>query len=145
MVVVLVVIVMIGIIPVSNKQKVKITKMRTGPTNEQLKALLVDLKDKGNKNSSPILLRLANDLEKPSRQRRVVNLSRINRYTKDGETVVVPGKVLAAGELDHAVTIAAWRFSQQALDKIQKSKSKAMQISELIKGEVKGKRIRVLG
>jgi len=136
---------MIGIIPVSNKQKVKITKMRTGPTNEQLKALLVDLKDKGNKNSSPILLRLANDLEKPSRQRRVVNLSRINRYTKDGETVVVPGKVLAAGELDHAVTIAAWRFSQQALDKIQKSKSKAMQISELIKGEVKGKRIRVLG
>ena len=105
----------------------------------------MDLKDKGNKNSSPILLRLANDLEKPSRQRRVVNLSRINRYTKDGETVVVPGKVLAAGELDHAVTIAAWRFSQQALDKIQKSKSKAMQISELIKGEVKGKRIRVLG
>jgi len=119
--------------------------MRTGPSNEQLKSLLVELKGKGHKDNSPLLLRLESDLRKPTRQRRVVNLSKINRYTKDGETIVVPGKVLAAGELDHAVTIAAWKFSQQALDKIQKSKSKAIQISELIKEEVKGKRIRVFG
>ena len=119
--------------------------MRTGPTNEQLQGLLVELKDKGHKDNSPLLLRLENDLKKPTRQRRVVNLSKINRYTKDGETIVVPGKVLAAGELDHTVTIAAWKFSQQALDKIQKSKSKAIQISELMKEEIKGKKIRVFG
>ncbi|MBI2664825.1 50S ribosomal protein L18e [Candidatus Woesearchaeota archaeon] len=119
--------------------------MRTGPTNEQLQELLVELKDKGHRDSSPLLLRLQKDLSRATRQRRVVNLSRINRFTKDGETIVVPGKVLAAGELDHAVTIAAWKFSQQALDKIQKSKSKAMQISELIKEEIKGRKIRVIG
>ncbi len=119
--------------------------MRTGPTNEQLKGLLVELNVHGHRDNSPLLLRLEKDLRRSSRQRRVVNLSRINRYTKDGETVVVPGKVLSSGELDHAVTIAAWKFSQQALDKIQKSKSKAMLLSELIKDEIKGKRIRVLG
>jgi large subunit ribosomal protein L18e len=120
-------------------------KMRTGPTNEELKSLLLELKGRGHKDNSPLLLRLENDLRKSTRQRRVVNLSRINRYTKDGETIVVPGKVLSSGELDHTVTIAAWKFSQQALDKIQKSKSKAIQIPELIKEETKGKRIRVLG
>ena len=119
--------------------------MRTGPSNEQLKGLLVELNARGHSDSSPLLLRLENDLKKSTRQRRVVNLSRINRYTKDGEMVVVPGKVLASGELDHSVTIAAWKFSQQALDKIQKSKCKAMLISELISGEIKGKRIRILG
>ena len=113
--------------------------------NEQLKSLLVDLKDKGYKDKSPFFIRLAEDLGKSTRQRRVVNLSRINRYSKDGETIVVPGKVLAAGNLDHTVTIAAWKFSQQALDKIQKSKSKAIPISELITSEIKDKRVRIFG
>ncbi len=119
--------------------------MKTGPTNEQLNGLLVELNARGHSGSSPLLLRLERDLRRSARQRRIVNLSRINRYTKDGETVVVPGKVLASGELDHAVTIAAWKFSQQALDKIQKSKSRAMLISELVDGEIKGKRVRILG
>ncbi|MAG16046.1 50S ribosomal protein L18e [Candidatus Woesearchaeota archaeon] len=119
--------------------------MRTGPINEQLKSLTEDLKNKGHKDSSKLLLRLANDLRKPTRQRRVVNLSKINRYTKDGETIVVPGKVLATGELDHVVTIAAWQFSEQAIDKIEKSKSKALQISELINDDIKGKRVRIFG
>lgn len=119
--------------------------MRTGPTNEQLKSLVEDLKSRGHKDKSPLLLRLAKDLNKPTRNRRIVNLSRINRFTKDGETVVVPGKVLSAGNLDHSVTIAAWKFSQQAIDKIQKSKSKALDITELINGDIKGKRIRVFG
>ena len=119
--------------------------MRTGPKNEQLKGLVAELKGDGHKSKSPLLLRLAVDLSKPTRQRRAVNLSRINRNTKEGETVVVPGKVLASGELEHAVTIAAWKFSKQALDKIAKSKSKALQISELIKSGVKGKKIRIMG
>ena len=119
--------------------------MRTGPTNEKLKAFLEEVKDSGHKTKSAFLLRIAGDLGKSTRQRRVVNLSRISRHSKDGETVVVPGKVLASGELSHPVTIAAWKFSEQALDKIRKSKSKAMAIPELIAGGVKGKKIRVLG
>ena len=119
--------------------------MRTGPTDENLKSLLAALKAKGHGDKSAFLLRIARDLGRSTRQRRIVNLSRINRHSKDGETVVVPGKVLAAGELSHPVTIAAWKFSEQALDKIRKSKSKAIKIPELVAGELEGKRIRVLG
>ena len=91
------------------------------------------------------MVSLAKSLSKPTRQRTVVNLSKINMHTKDGETVVVPGKVLASGDLDHTVTIAAWKFSKQALDKIQKAKGKALEIPELVKEGIKGKKIRMIG
>jgi len=119
--------------------------MRTGPSNEQLKGLVTDLIDKGHKDNSKLLIRIASDLSVSTRARRPVNLSKINRFTKDGETIIVPGKVLASGELDHSVTIAAWKFSTQAIEKIQKSKSKAISIPQLISNGIKGKKIRIIG
>ena len=118
--------------------------MRTGPTNPGLRSLITELRQKAFAENINLWKRLASDLEKPTRQRRQVNLSRINRFTKDGETIVVPGKVLASGDLQRKVTIAAWQFSQQALEKIEKSNSKAISIAELIKADPKGKRIRVM-
>ena len=111
----------------------------------QLKGLVDELRFKGYDSKTPLLVRLAKDLSRSTRQRRVVNLSKINMHAKNGETVVVPGKVLASGELDHTVTIAAWKFSKQALDKIEKAKCKALELPELIKDGVKGKKIRMIG
>ncbi len=89
--------------------------------------------------------RIASDLEKPTRQRRAVNLSKINRFTKENEIIVVPGKVLSSGELNHKLTIAAWQFSQKALEKINKKNAKAMTIQELMKTNIKEKRVRIIG
>ncbi len=119
--------------------------MRTGPTNTQLVELITALKKKANSDESHLWRRIAYDLEKPSRQRREVNLSRINRYAKDNETIVVPGKVLSSGELKIRTTIAAWQFSKQAIQKISKSDSKAITIMDLLKENPKNKRIRILG
>jgi len=43
-------------------------------------------------------------------------------YRKEGETVVVPGKVLNVGELTKKVEVAAFSFSQSAEEKIKKRK-----------------------
>jgi large subunit ribosomal protein L18e len=118
--------------------------MRTGPTNPGLRRLIEELRKKAFSDNIMLWKRLASDLERPTRKRRIVNLSRINRFTKDGEMIVVPGKVLASGELHRKVTIAAWQFSRQALDKIEKSNAKAISISELMQHDPKGKRIRVM-
>jgi large subunit ribosomal protein L18e len=117
---------------------------RTGPTNPLLQGLIQELKKKSVEHGVNIWKRVANDLEKPSRKRRIVNLYKINEYTKDDETVIVPGKVLSVGDLDHAVTVAAFSFSGAALDKINK-KGKAMLINDLIKESPKGKKIRIIG
>lgn len=119
--------------------------MRTGPTNTQLVELIGALKEKSFSDKSALWGRLADDLEKPSRQRREVNLSRISRYAKDNELIVVPGKVLAAGDLNCKLTIAAWKFSKQALDKIVKANSKAITISDLIRESPKNKKIKIIG
>jgi len=118
---------------------------RTGPTNIHLKELIIELKKNSASHNSNLWNRIAEELARPTRQRRIVNLSRINRYTKENENIIVPGKVLSSGDLDHKITIAAWQFSEQALDKIRKSNSKAVLIADLVRENPKGKGIRIIG
>jgi len=89
--------------------------------------------------------RIASELSKPTRSMREVNLSRINRFTKENEFIVVPGKVLGGGELDHKVVISAMKFSGSALAKLEQSGSKIIPISEMVKGNAEGKKVRILG
>ena len=117
---------------------------RTGATNAELKALIQGLKKKSHEHEVRIWRRIAEDLARPSRQRRIVNLYKLNKYTKENETVVVPGKVLAVGELDHNLVVAAYTFSGTALEKINKI-GKAISITELMQESPKGKRIRIIG
>jgi large subunit ribosomal protein L18e len=118
---------------------------RTGPTNPVLKKLINELKKASLDQDAKIWKRVALDLEKPSRDRRVVNLSRINMHAKEDETIVVPGKVLGSGFLDHKITISAFKFSEGALEKISKIGAKAVPLAELIKESPKGKKIRIIG
>ena len=117
---------------------------RTGPTNEHLKSLIQDLKVLGNEKKSNLWKRVASDLEKPTRIRRKVNIDKINLYSKDDEVVIVPGKVLAKGDLDKKVKVAAFQFSESAKEKINK-KGKAISIKELMKENPKGSKIKLLG
>lgn len=110
-------------------------------TNLQLQGLIIELK----KNKSPIWKRVANDLSKPTRQRRIVNLTKLNRCCKENDIVIVPGKVLGTGELDHKITVAAYDFSQQAVDKLKKSNSKLYTIYDFMKANPEGKKTRIIG
>lgn len=73
-----------------------------------------------------------------------VNLSRLNRYTTEKETVIVPGKVLGSGKLEHPVVIAAFTFSDQAQSKILSAKGKCLTIPNLLETNPKGSNIRIM-
>ena len=118
---------------------------RTGPTNPVLQTLIHELKKRSIEQSVALWKRIANDLEKPTRQRRVVNLSSISRYTKENEIIVVPGKVLGAGDLSHKVTISAFQFSNGAKEKIEKVGARIVPLLELSKENPDGKGIRIIG
>lgn len=118
---------------------------RTGPTNPLLRELIIELKRRSNEQAVNLWRRIAVDLEKPTRQRRVVNLSKINRFARDDEVIIVPGKVLGSGELEHKLTISAYQISDQAKDKIQKAGAKIIPLLELSKEKPDGKGIRVIG
>lgn len=114
---------------------------RTGPTNVYLRKLIRKLK----KTKIPVWVRVAEELERPRRRRREVNISRINKYTNEGDVVVVPGKVLGYGFLDHRVVVSAWKFSKKAIEKIKEAGGEAISIEELLNRNPKGSNIKIIG
>ncbi len=113
-------------------------------TNQHLVNLIQEMKKVSNEQNVNIWRRVASDLEKATRRTRVVNLSRLDKYTKSDEVIVVPGKVLGTGELTHKLTVAAFSFSDSAREKIT-GKGQVMTLAELLKKNPKGSKIKIIG
>ncbi len=78
------------------------------------------------------------------RKKITVNVAKINRYTLEGDTVVVPGKVLSLGSLSHTVVVAAYDFSDAAIEKIKNLGGEAISIEELAERNPKGKGLKII-
>ena len=102
------------------------------------------LKKQSRESNKTIWTTVAKYLSKAQPQRVAVNLSKINRYSQKGETLIIPGKVLGTGSLDHSVTIAAFESSEKAREKIKKAKSKIFSIQEIIKKNPMGQKIKII-
>lgn len=117
---------------------------RTGPTNILARTLADELKKTARRNNAPVWEAVAEHLLKPTRRRVEVNLSKINRYAEEGEMVIVPGKVLGGGLLEKKVSIAAFSFSESALEKIKASGSRALTLAQAIRENPKGRNTRII-
>ncbi|MGI0133638.1 MAG: 50S ribosomal protein L18e [Candidatus Micrarchaeaceae archaeon] len=71
----------------------------------------------------------------PSRRRASVNLYKLNKHTKAGDNVVVPGKVLSVGAMDHKINVAAIEFSMPARSALKAADCKMMTIKEMVKAD----------
>lgn len=115
-------------------------KPKTRKTDEDLLKLIRTLKKTSNSEKVNIWKAIANNLEKPTRKQAAVNLYKINKYAKDNETIVVPGKVLGVGEISKNINIAAYRFSESANNKLKNK----MSIQELMRKNPKGNKTRIV-
>ncbi len=120
-------------------------KKQSKSTDSSLINLISLLRKKSRKSEVSIWRDVAERLSKPRRTRISVNVSRIDRYTKEGDDVLVPGKVLGAGLIRHPVKVAALSFSDQARSKITKVKGKCLSIPELMEMNPKGANIKIIG
>ena len=118
-------------------------KLRT--VNPELINLIRFLRKQSRENSAPIWLDIAERLTSPHRQRTTVNVSHLSRHTEKSETVTVPGKVLGAGTIDHAINVAALAFSAKAKEKITAAHGKCLTFVEVIKKNPKGSNIKIIG
>ncbi len=113
-------------------------------TNPNLEVTLRFLKLAANQNNAAIWDDVAEYLSRPRRKRAEVNLYKIAKLTKENETVVVPGKVLANGTLDKKVTVAAWAFSEMAKNKIEDAGGRAITLFQLVEENPKGSRVKII-
>ncbi len=117
---------------------------KEGEKNFQLRKTIKELKKASIENDAAIWKRVAEDLDKPNRDRRAVNIYKIERNAKDGETIVVPGKVLGTGELNKDVKVAAYNFSSSAYRKVKEA-GEALTLKELVDNNPEGEGVRILG
>jgi large subunit ribosomal protein L18e len=116
----------------------------TKTTNPQLIELISALRKQSKEQAAPIWADVADYLAHTRSQRVVVNLSTINRNTDKAAVVVVPGKILASGALDHTVTVASFEASAATKAKIEGAKSKYLTIQELMEKNPKGSNVKII-
>ena len=120
--------------------------MKSCKTNPQLIATIDTLKAKTRETEAAIWRDIALRLEKPKRNWAEANLSlsKLERYAQDGETIVVPGKVLAAGNISKKITVAAYDFSDAAAKAIVAAGGKTLTLEELAESNPKGTGVRIM-
>jgi large subunit ribosomal protein L18e len=114
-------------------------------TNPHLQRVVRELREVSREAGGAIWRDVADRLERSRKNWSEVNLSRLSRYAAKGEQIVVPGVVLATGEISMAITVAAFRASGAARKKIEAAGGKAVSLLELAIQNPKGSGVRIMG
>ena len=118
--------------------------MKSKVVNPQLKDLITELQRIARQRDAPIGKRAAELLSRSKRSRVIVNVAELMRNTAEGEKIVIPGKVLAAGTASHELTVAAFRFSPQAKRKLERADCRCISILDVLKENPRGTGVRLL-
>jgi len=120
------------------KSKTLIDKQLKRKLNTELVETLIKTK------KMPGWLEVARLLSKPRRKKVEINLNKIDEESKEGDTIVVPGKVLGKGEISKKIEIVAFSYSKEAERKLKEKKCKILSIKEEIKRNPKGEGIKII-
>ena len=112
--------------------------------NKRRLYLLNRLRHYSNKYDAPIWRRVRELLDRPKRRRVVVNIYKINRYTEDGDLVVVPGKVVGSGTMDHKVVVGAFDYSLNAREKLRESGCEPLLLEEFLERYPDGRGVKII-
>ena len=93
-----------------------------GPSNYYHRKLIRELW----KTKRRIWKKVSKKIASPRSNRIEANLYRINQKTKVDDVIVIPGKVLGIGELNHKLTIACLEYSNSAKKKNEQLGSKLL-------------------
>ena len=120
------------------KSKTKIERQLRKKRNQSLvETIIAAKKQKG-------WMEVAEVLARTTKKRPAINLDVIDKSSKEGETVGVPGKVLSLGEITKKVKIVALAASESALEKIKKAKCDFELLNKEIKSNPSAKGIKIL-
>lgn len=120
------------------KSKNRIEKQLKKKTNSILTETIIAAKK--NKN----WLEVSGILSTPKRKRQEFNLDKIVKEAKEGEIIIVPGKVLSLGEINKKIKISALGFSEKAREKLLKAGCEVSNILEEIKKNPQAKGVKIL-
>ena len=107
--------------------------------------MLKILKKASKENDAPIWAKVANYIQKSRSNQKIVNLTKIDHTTEDGNAVVITGKILGTGNISHKVSVSSLSISNSAAKKIIESGGEVLQFSEMIQKFPTGKGVKIIG
>jgi len=114
-------------------------------SDQNLVDLIQELKRQAHKNNARIWKDVAQRLEKPSSSWAKINVGKLSPLIENGEVILIPGKLLGMGKFDKKVTIISMKSSKSAVEKVNKSGGKFMDLDEAMSKYPKGSKIRIMG
>ena len=113
-------------------------------TKAKIDALKI-LKKASKENDAPIWAKVADYIQKSRSNQKIVNLTRIDQTTEDGNAVVITGKILGTGNISHKVSVSSFSISNSAAEKIIKSGGEILEFSKMIEKFPTGKGVKIIG
>lgn len=120
------------------KSKTKIEKQTKRKTSPGLVETIISAK------KCRAWSRVAEVLSGPRKNRAELNLGDIDEKTKQGEIVLVIGKVLSQGEITKKIKVVATSFSEKAKEKLLKAGCEISNIPDEIKKNPEAKGVKIL-
>jgi large subunit ribosomal protein L18e len=123
------------IIKIIKRSKMKYAK------NSKLKAITTLLwAQKGNAWKA-----IAAKLDGPTSNLPIVNVSKLDKIAKEGFILLVPGKILAGGDVENKIEVAAYQISATAKEKILAKGGKVYALDEVAKKNTDAKKVIIVG
>jgi large subunit ribosomal protein L18e len=120
------------------KSKTKIQKQVSRKKNLELVETIVLAK------KNPKWLEVAGALSGSTRTRIQINLDKIDKNSKAGEIIVIPGKVLSMGEITKKIKVVAFNFSENAKEKLKNAGCEVISIKDEIQKNKDAKGVKIL-
>ncbi len=115
------------------------------PSNPAKIQTLTLLRQAGKKSGRRVWHDMSNRLESHKSQMSNVNISKVSTLTKEGDVVLIPGKVLGGGIIDHKIHIGAFSFSGVAVEKIRRADGEPLSVQAFIQKYMNHKGLIILG
>lgn len=106
--------------------------------------LMLDLRRAARQSDAPLWQAVADRLARPRHGVVPLNVGQLERIARPGETIAVPGKLLADGPLSKPLTVGAFAYSAEARAKIHAAGGTAVSLAELLKTRPDAKGVRLL-
>jgi len=119
------------------KSKTKISKQANKKINQELVETIREAK------KYQEWLEIAGILSGSRRKKHCANISEIESASKQGDIIVVPGKVLSQGTLTKKIKVVAEKFSEKAREKLKNAHCESSLIFEEIKKNPEAKGIKI--
>jgi large subunit ribosomal protein L18e len=119
--------------------------MRPGPTRPEFAEAKRELRAAHRRTGRRIWADLERRIVSGEASRTIVNISRLAKHTQEGDYVVIPGKLLGAGQIGHRVTVGALGYSLSALSKLRQANCVALTLAQFVKRYAEKGGVKIIG